>query len=305
MRAFIAKHWRALLLALGINWPSFWAGIKWLWDWAGRLDLVATHAKELRGFGGMVEFFTNPPPWTIFPTAIIGILIVLWDIRRPKVGLHLSTPKNRMLLFAGISAICLVASAAFGFVAYQQYRNPPPAPTTPPSELLGRAEKDFVHTGGVALREEKVSFLPRTALEVPVKVWVHSDLITMAKYVVMYVPQTFDMPSITPSANFPNQPSRITYEVSRTMADRYKKIMEDADAQGAAGTGELDGSNFRDSRQAAFTGTIYIYYEGNLTEGERVSLREYYKEKGAPFLFFKNNDTLQRERSITNAIRNN
>ena len=41
MRAFVAKHWRALLLAIGINGPQLWAGLKWIWDWAGRLNLVA------------------------------------------------------------------------------------------------------------------------------------------------------------------------------------------------------------------------------------------------------------------------
>jgi hypothetical protein len=126
----------------------------------------------------------------------------------------------------------------------------------------------------------------------------------MAKYIVMYVPVTFDMPSMTPSPNLPNIGQRTTFEVCRIMADRYKKIMQEADAQGSAGTGDFDGSNFRDSRQAIFTGTIYIYYEGNLTEDERVTLRQYYKDHGAPFLFFKNNDALFREHSISNAIKN-
>lgn len=33
----------------------------------------------------MFDFFLNPPPWLIFPSFLVGVLLVLWDIRRSKV----------------------------------------------------------------------------------------------------------------------------------------------------------------------------------------------------------------------------
>ncbi|HEY1736083.1 MAG TPA: hypothetical protein VGG12_05510, partial [Methylovirgula sp.] len=83
MLAAIKKHWGSLLLAFGINGPSLWAGLKWLWDWASRFDLVVSHADDISKVGGVIAYVTNPPPWTIFPTVAIGILIVLWDVRHP------------------------------------------------------------------------------------------------------------------------------------------------------------------------------------------------------------------------------
>jgi hypothetical protein len=56
MRAFIAKHWGAVLAALVLNGIYIWKGIKWLLDWLGRLDLVASHVQDLRGLGSMSGF---------------------------------------------------------------------------------------------------------------------------------------------------------------------------------------------------------------------------------------------------------
>ena len=55
-----------------INFPSLWQGIKWIWDWFGRLDLVASHLPHFKKMGDMIGFIFNPPPWMIFPSVIIG-----------------------------------------------------------------------------------------------------------------------------------------------------------------------------------------------------------------------------------------
>src|SRR5579863_7515562 len=171
MQAFIVKHWRTLLLALGINGPQIWNGIKWLWDWLGRIDLVANHVGDLREFAGMIGFLTNPPPWMVFVTGAIGVIIILWDIRRPETLRTVAIPKNRMALFLGIAVVCFIATGAFGYAAYWRYKNPPPVPPPAPSELLSRAERDFRHSGGISPHDEKISLLPNVALEVTVKLW--------------------------------------------------------------------------------------------------------------------------------------
>jgi hypothetical protein len=108
---FVRKHFGALLLAAGLNWSSFWSGVKWLWDWAGRFDLVYTHAGEIGAVGGMIGYLTNPPPWAIFPTALVGVLIVLWDIRHPgAIGGFFK--KNVMAILVGAIALCLLGAGA-------------------------------------------------------------------------------------------------------------------------------------------------------------------------------------------------
>src|SRR6185437_14799913 len=114
------------------------------------------------------------------------------------------------------------------------------------------------------------------------------DLTAMGRYIVLYVPrEAIDvetMPGFGTSV-------RGTFEVIKEMANRYKKIMEKTDQQGGGGIGDFSGGkriNMRYSTQALFTGAVYIYYEGDLTEEERVALRQYYKERGAT-PFFRDN----------------
>jgi hypothetical protein len=126
MRAWVERHWRALLAAVAINFPSLWHGIKWLWDWAGRFDVVASH---IHGIGGVMSFLTNPPPWTVFFTGLLGVLIVLWDVRHPNTLRNLTSAKNRMGLYLGLAIACLLVGTGFGFAAYWQYKHPsPPEP---------------------------------------------------------------------------------------------------------------------------------------------------------------------------------
>jgi hypothetical protein len=284
MRAFIAKHWGALSLALLVNFPSLWKGVVWVLEWAARLDFIATHAHGLPGVGGLRGFITNPPPWTVFVTGMIGVLIVLWDIRHPH-SVKRAAEKNRMAFLLGATVVCLIGASTFGFLAYRAWKYPPP-PQIAKSDLLNRAETDFMHSGGMAEETETINYVPPdVAAEVTVKIWIRYDLTAMASYLVFYVPQTLDIPEGPPLGGLPPRNIRLTFETLKRMADKYPEILKRAGSKGSAGIGDLGTDNWRYSTEARFNGAIYIYYEGSLTETERVTLRQYYKDRGAMAFF--------------------
>jgi hypothetical protein len=285
MRAFIAKHRNALLAALVVNGPQLWAGIKWFWDWAARLDLVVSHVSDLPKVGGMMNYLTGPPPWTVFLTSAIGIAIVLWDIRHPGAFRDsITATKNRMAFLVGAGIVCFVAAAAFGYAAYSLYKNPPP-PAPAETELFQRAKSDFRINGGIAEQHETIDLTTITGRRVDVTIWIYSDLISMAKFLVFYIPQVIDMPSMPPLGGLPPHDMRMTYEAVKQMADRFPAIIKRVDMQGSAGTGDMGTDNWRYSTEAQFAGAIYIYYEGNLSEAEKVELRQLYKDRGARAFF--------------------
>jgi hypothetical protein len=284
MRSFMAKHRAAILAALVINGPQLWAGIKWFLDWAARLDFVASHFGDVPRVTGMIGYLTNPPPWTVFLTSIIGIGIILYDIRKPGAWRSAIAAKNRMGIFIGAAIICLFAAAALGFGAYQIYKTPqPPAPTE--TELYRRAQADFGHTGGVGQETETIDLTQEIGRKLQVTIWIHSDVISMGRYLVFYIPETIDIPVFPQRDNFPMHPARTTYEAIKQMADRFQAAMKRSDAKGDAGISDVNGENFRSSTETTFNGAIYVYYEGRLSEDERVELRQIYKDHGARVFF--------------------
>lgn len=122
MRAFLARHFGAILVGVGINIPSLWRGFVWLTDWLARYDYWATRGPDIPGLGAMLGFITNPPPWMVFVTGILGVAIVLWDVHRPntldEIKTILGAQKNRMALFISLSIAFLLLSGGFGFAAY-------------------------------------------------------------------------------------------------------------------------------------------------------------------------------------------
>lgn len=105
----------------------------------------------------------------------------------------------------------------------------------------------------------------------------------MATYLVFYVPRMLDM--YAPQDQLSDFPSRQTFEALKVMADRFDDILKRANARGHAGIGDAGGENMRYSNEATFTGAIYIYYEGNLTDNERVELRSIYAQHKARIFF--------------------
>lgn len=286
MRAFFARP--AIIIGV-FNLPFIWRGAVWLTDWMARFDFWNTHGVDLMKAGKMIGVLSNPPPWLIFITLPLAVAIVLWDARHPHtLGAIRSTvtaSKNRMLLFVCLSITCLLLSGGFGFAAYWQYKHP--APPEPKETALFKAARDsFQHTGGFGKEVEDVN-LPQIRGQIfPVTVWIRSDLISMATYLVFYVPSMLDMPK---SPNQPdNFPTRQTFEVLKQMADRFDAVMKRANAKGNAGIGDAGGENFRYSTEAPFNGAIYAYYEGRLTEDERVELRAIYAQHHAR-IFFRDN----------------
>jgi hypothetical protein len=284
MLSFFFKYWRGISLAALLNVNHIWSGVKWLLDWASRLDLVASHINEFEKLRGVAGLFTDPPPWAVFPSVLIGALAILWDIRRHREGYRPRTLKARMTI--PIIGMVLCGAGFLGFASWQ-IKNafatsgaPEPPQTT---ELYKRAKDDFRHSGGIATADEKISYAAENiAAEVDVNVWIRSDLISMGKYLVFYIPRTIDMQR-TANPQFPTV--RLTFETIKRLAGRFQEIMKNADARGSAGLGDVGTDNWRYSTDAIFTGAIYVYYEGNLTEVERVDLRALYHQRGTNLYF--------------------
>ncbi|THD45044.1 MAG: hypothetical protein E7774_08820 [Bradyrhizobium sp.] len=279
-RSFSIKHWPSWLAACALL-PSLWSGIKWLLDWAERLDFIASHISGIEGSGAVFGALTNPPPWAIFPTAIIGGALIWYDVKHPnwwrKVGA--TANKYRVTLIICIAAFCFLAGGVLAVTAYRQYRYPPPPPPPEESALLKRAQSDFRISGGIGQANESIDLQDIGVFPVSVRIWFYSDLISMGRFLVLYVPETMDMQASPEIHGF--KPVRSTYETINKMSDRYPDIIKRIDASGSAGLGDLGAENWRYSTQAVFTGAIYVYYEGNLTEAEKVTLRQIYKDKGA------------------------
>jgi hypothetical protein len=281
MRSFFAKHFAVLVTGTVINLPFLWKGAVWITDWLARFDFWVTHRHELQGLDSMFGLLTNPPPWMVFVTGGIAVLIVLWDIRHPNTLRNLTTAKNRMGLYLGIAIACLVLGTGFGFAAYWQYKYPPP-PAPAVTELYKAAYDNFRHSGGISEQTEVVQ--PDMGMPpVTVKIWVRSDLNAMAKFLVFYIPTAIDMPASPGLAGIPHL--RQTYEAVKQMADRFSDVIKRVDSTGSSGLGDMGADNMRYSTEALFTGAIYIYHEGDLTDAERVELRSLYANRGARAFF--------------------
>jgi hypothetical protein len=132
----IIRYWRGISLATFFNLPSLWEGIKWFWDWFGRFDVAANYLRDLWGFKPLIGFLTNPPPWTVFPSVLFGILVILWDVRRQdkKVanGPVVYDLNRRLLIgfYAGCTAVAIGIWSAWWVISTPA--KAVPAPVTPP-----------------------------------------------------------------------------------------------------------------------------------------------------------------------------
>ena len=110
-----------------------------------------------------------------------------------------------------IIGMILCVLGLIGFASWYFFEPTSTAPENPKAEeteLHKRAQSDFMHTGGIAKKEEKISFLPNLALELTAEIWVHSDLISMGKYIVIYIPHTVDFPKVPSFSNVHNSTIR-------------------------------------------------------------------------------------------------
>jgi hypothetical protein len=139
----ITRYWRGLSVAAFLSLPNIWQGIKWVWDWFGRLDLFTNHLSNFRGIAPVTDFLTNPPPWTIFPSIVLGVLVILWDVRRQdREGYASQTLDLNQKLLVGFHSFCAAIAIAIWVMAWPLYfpakaavvpATPiPPAPVAPP-----------------------------------------------------------------------------------------------------------------------------------------------------------------------------
>lgn len=161
----------------------------------------------------------------------------------------------------------------------------PTVPGADGTELYKRARSDFQISGGIAEQHEAIDLTAIFGRKIDVTIWVYSDLTFMAKFLVLYIPEAIDIPSSPPLGGLPPRNIRMTYETVKQMAERFPAVIQRVDMQGSAGTGDMGTDNWRYSNEAKFAGAIYIYYEGNLSEAEKVELRQLYKDKGAKAFF--------------------
>jgi hypothetical protein len=134
------KHWRAVLGVLFFVKP-IWEGIKWLLDWLGRADLIASY---LHAFGVQVviDFVLNPPGWTVWPTIGLGCLLIWWDVKRKEaVDLSLEQ-KLRIGFYCGCTALAATVWGMYFCLAYSpparalvSTSTPAPKPILPPPRV--------------------------------------------------------------------------------------------------------------------------------------------------------------------------
>jgi hypothetical protein len=136
------KHWRTIVGILCFVKPV-WDGTKWLLDWFGRFDLIASHLHDF-GVQAVLDFVLKPPAWTVWPTIAVGCLLIWWDIK----GREGANPDpNRKLLIGFYSGCAAVAVAVWGMALSQYFTLPAPAPkpietpkAVPSSQLLSRLD---------------------------------------------------------------------------------------------------------------------------------------------------------------------
>jgi hypothetical protein len=98
MRAWLAKHWVAVLGALGLLSPG-WTGVKWLLDWGGRIDVFRTWGT------GLIDALTPVPPWANLLLLLVGLLLIWWDLKgRPIPFSWLAASGAPSLVLSGAPA---------------------------------------------------------------------------------------------------------------------------------------------------------------------------------------------------------
>jgi hypothetical protein len=113
MAKFIRKHWLALLAAIPLL-PSVWRGLVTIFDWGGRIDLIATKLHEAGGMSGILAFLLSPPSWLIWPAVGLTALLLLWDKRRNEPATNnTSRGRSRVNTWAPwfLIIVCPIAGA--------------------------------------------------------------------------------------------------------------------------------------------------------------------------------------------------
>jgi hypothetical protein len=79
----LQKYW-PWLVALLLQGESIWRFIKWILDWRGRYDALAETYHEIGGFGAVIGYILDPPPW-FYPVAFLaGVILIGWNFKRNR-----------------------------------------------------------------------------------------------------------------------------------------------------------------------------------------------------------------------------
>jgi hypothetical protein len=152
---------------------------------------------------------------------------------------------------------------------------------TPP--LLKHMETDFPGMDEVKAAWG-ITFTPGDGASHAVPLIIYSDIRTNTKFIAFYVPD-FN-----------------TFIACQHLATNFKTILDGPPQMTVNGvpthvktiiTKKFMGDpNFQSSENEVFTGAAYIYYEGYLSDEERVKLRQLFKEQGVPSLMFRSREYL-------------
>jgi hypothetical protein len=80
---FFRRHWPTIL-AIGSNLPAIWRGLVWIFDWEVRIETFVAQLREVGNWTVMISLLLNPPPWIIWVTLPIGLLLIWWDVHRRR-----------------------------------------------------------------------------------------------------------------------------------------------------------------------------------------------------------------------------
>jgi hypothetical protein len=79
---FIRAFWLSLVGAALFFYNAVWPGIRWLLDWAGNLDFIASRIADPGWVGVVIEWVLDPPGWASALLAAAGLAFITWDVRR-------------------------------------------------------------------------------------------------------------------------------------------------------------------------------------------------------------------------------
>jgi hypothetical protein len=104
-----------------------WGFIKWVLDWAGRVDIITSHLHDF-GVQPVLDFLQNPPPWSFLPSVIAGLLLIWWDAKRKNIAAL--DPNQRLLI--GFYLSCATLCGGIWLAAWFVNGSVKAAPTLPP-----------------------------------------------------------------------------------------------------------------------------------------------------------------------------
>ncbi|MHB8413123.1 MAG: hypothetical protein ACYDDI_14415 [Candidatus Acidiferrales bacterium] len=276
----------ATVVALGINTYLAKGHLEWIPDWSILAISIAaavywiSYSDDVRAIAKSA--FTKKPG----------------TVLHPRTGQPILSPEIHVWKVIVLVVSVLLLFSFLGAVAYRVRRNKPTfysGPAVPPQNpdpLLHFEEIPadkltlhdlFLHDFGDEVNTDKIGggwklVANKTGTSLRVSYFVILKMDSNSKYLQFFVPYTQDI-----------------YNVCVDLSKFYPRALQEAGRFGIAGRGQVGDSTLNSSKQAVFTGRIFIYSEADLGSEELGKLTALYRAKSLQ-LQFRSNDYLENEK---------